>query len=259
MPRAIAVDWSGALTGERAKLWIAEAVDGELELLESGRTRAEVIDWVCTRRAQVPACVAGFDFSFSLPAWFLDHHACSTIDEAWTLVAEHGERWLAECPAPFWGRPGRRRGDEPQFRGCEEGWNVRGTVPKSVFQIGGAGAVGTGTLRGIPFLPALREAGWAIWPYDAPTDHVVAEIWTRLLTGPVAKSSADARRRWLRAHTALRGRLLRDAGGSEDAFDAAACAVVLSRSPDLDAALRAPRSGDPREGSMLVPPSVLAD
>jgi hypothetical protein len=130
-------------------------------------------------------------------------------------------------------------------------------VPKSVFQIGGAGAVGTGTLRGIPFLPALRAAGWSIWPYDDPADHVAAEIWTRLLTGPVAKSSADGRRDWLRANASLRGRLLRAAGDSEDAFDAAACAIVLSRCDDLDSTLRTPQTGDPREGAMLVPPSVL--
>ena len=257
MPRAIAVDWSGAITGERAKLWIAEAVDGELQTLESGRTRDEVIAWVCERRAAVPSCVAGFDFSFSLPAWFLDQHDCRSIDDVWSIVAEHGEGWLADCPAPFWGRPGRKRGVEPQLRGCEEGWNVRGIVPKSVFQIGGAGAVGTGTLRGIPFLPALRDAGWSIWPYDPPTAHVVAEIWTRLLTGPVAKSSADGRRDWLRANANLRGRLLREAGDSEDAFDAAACALVLSRCDDLDATLRAPLVGDPREGAMLTPASVL--
>jgi hypothetical protein len=257
MPHAIAVDWSGATTGERAKIWIAEAVDGELRTLESGRTRAEAIAWVCERRAQVPSCVAGFDFSFSLPAWFLDAHGCASIDDAWALVADRGETWLAECAPPFWGRPGRKRGDEPQLRACEQGWNVRGIVPKSVFQIGGAGAVGTGTLRGIPFLPALREAGWAVWPYDAPTEHVVAEIWTRLLTGPVAKSSADGRRDWLRANTDLCGGLLHAACASEDAFDAAACALVLSTCDDLAEALRAPLPGDPREGSMLTPPSVL--
>ena len=257
MPRAIAVDWSGAITGERAKLWIAEASDGELQTLESGRTRDEVIAWVCERRAEIPSCVTGFDFSFSLPAWFLDVHGCASIDDAWELVTEHGEAWLADCPAPFWGRPGRKRGDESQLRGCEEGWNVRGIVPKSVFQIGGAGAVGTGTLRGIPFLPILREAGWAIWPYDAPTDHVVAEIWTRLLTGPVAKSSADGRREWLRENTNLQGHLLHAASDSEDAFDAAACAIVLSRCKDLASTLHAPVTGDPREGSMLTPPSVL--
>jgi len=256
MPRAIAVDWSGALTGERAKIWVAEAHAGRLLTLESGRTRAETIAWVCERRAQVPSCVAGFDFSFSLPAWFLDQHGCTTVEQAWQLVAEQGEGWLADCPTPFWGRPGRRRGDQQQLRGCEQGWNVRGIVPKSVFQIGGAGAVGTGTVRGIPFLPALREAGWAIWPYDAPTRHVVAEIWTRLLTGPVAKSSPAGRRTWLAAHADLDPVLSERAAASEDAFDAAACAIVLSRSRRLARTLAAGSPGDPREGSMLVPADV---
>ena len=253
MARAIAVDWSGAADGGRSRIWIAEALDGALLSLEGGRTRAEAIARVCERRAEVDRCVAGFDFSFSLPAWFLDRHGCTSVEQAWELVAARGEEWLAGCPPPFWGRPGRRRGDEAQLRACEQGLSVAGIVPKSVFQIGGAGAVGTGTLRGIPHLPALRQAGWAIWPYDRPGDHVVAEIWTRLLTGPVAKSVPSARRAWLREHASLRGRLLRDAGDSEDAFDAAACAIVLSRSADLDAALRRRPPGDPREGAMLIP------
>lgn len=256
--RAIAVDWSGATTGERGKIRIAEAVDGALMTLEGGRTRGEAIAWVAARRAETERCVAGFDFSFSLPAWFLDAHGCRTAEDGWRLVAERGEEWLRDCPPPFWGRPGRRRGDEPQLRACEEGWNVRGVVPKSVFQIGGAGAVGTGTLRGIPHLPALREAGWAIWPYDPPAAHTVAEIWTRLLTGPVAKSRAEARRAWLRAHGEGPRALLRAAADSEDAFDAAACALVLSRADDLDVALAAPPPGDPREGAMLVPPAAAA-
>jgi hypothetical protein len=250
--RAIAVDWSGATTGERTKIRIAEAVDGVLVALEGGRTRAEAVDWVCTRRAEIDDCVAGFDFSFSLPAWFLDRHACATVEDAWRLVAEQGETWLRDCPPPFWGRPGRGRGDEPQLRACEEGLSVGGIVPKSVFQIGGAGAVGTGTLRGIPFLPRLREAGWSLWPFDPPTAHVAAEIWTRPLTGPVAKSRPDARRAWLRAHAEGPRGLLRAAADSEDAFDAAACAVVLSRA-DLAPALAAAPAGDPREGAMLLP------
>ena len=42
----------------------------------------------------------------------------------------------------------------------------------------------------------------------------------------------------------------------EDAFDAAASALVLSRCTDLAATLAAPLAGDPREGSMLVPDSL---
>lgn len=44
---------------------------------------------------------------------------------------------------------------------------VGGIRPTSGFQIGGAGAVGTGAVRGMPMLARLRAAGFAIWPFDA--------------------------------------------------------------------------------------------
>jgi hypothetical protein len=257
MPRVLAIDWSGAAKNEQAKLWIAEALDGQLLALEGGRSRAEVVKWVCERRAEVPSCVTGIDFGFSFPSWFLDRHECQTIEDVWALTTERGEHWLAECPSPFWGRPGCARSDDPQLRDCEQNLKVKGISPKSVFQIGGAGAVGTGTIRGIPFLPQLREQGWAVWPFDAPTEHVVAEIWPRTLTGPVNKSSDDRRRAWLTTHAQLEPVLHERAAANEDAFDAAASAIVLSRCDDLEPTLRLPQSGDPREGAILVPPSVL--
>ena len=257
MTRVIAIDWSGARSGAERRIWIAEAVDGRLELLEDGRTRGEVADWLVQRRLAVPQALVGVDFAFSYPAWFLDRLGCRQTHDLWPLVAEQGERWLADCAPPFWGRPGVRRGDEAQLRACEEGWAVGGIQPKSVFQIGGAGAVGTGTIRGMPFLPQLRAAGWSIWPFDAVAPHLIAEIWPRLLTGPVAKSSGPARAGWLQANARQTGRLIERAGSSEDAFDAAASAIVLSRCADLGATLAAPLPGDPREGAMLVPPSVL--
>ncbi len=256
MARVIAIDWSGAAVGAERRIWIAEVLDGELLMLEDGRSREQVVDWLIERRAQVPEAIVGIDFAFSYPSWFLDAHHCSTIDTLWELVSEQGEEWLATSPAPFWGRPGQRRGDEVQLRTCEEGWNVRGIVPKSVFQIGGAGAVGTGTIRGIPLLSRLRDGGWAIWPFDEPSTHLVAEIWPRLLTGPVAKSSPIERRAWLDAHATLPAPMANRAASSEDAFDAAASALVLSRCNDLAATLVAPLAGDPREGSMLVPDSL---
>jgi hypothetical protein len=257
MQRVLAVDWSGAATKGRQKIWIAEAVDGKLETLEGGRTRAETIAWICERREQVSSCVTGIDFGFSFPAWFLDAHGCATVDAAWTLVTAEGETWLTDCPAPFWGRPGKKRGDETQLRGCEQGLNVEGIVPKSVFQIGGAGAVGTGTLRGIPFLPTLSEAGWSIWPFDRPTNHVVAEIWPRVLTGSVVKSSPEACRAWFDVNAEINDVLAERAIQSEDAFDAAASAIILSRCDDLEITLQTPPMGDPREGAILIPPSVL--
>ncbi len=121
MARVIAIDWSGALVGSQQRIWIAEAVDGDLRLLENGRSRAQVMTWLGERRSQVDDAIVGVDFAFSYPHWFLDQHGCSEIGQLWDLVATFGEEWLATCPAPFWGRPGKRRGDESQLRACETG------------------------------------------------------------------------------------------------------------------------------------------
>ena len=45
----------------------------------------------------------------------------------------------------------------------------------------------------------LREAGFGIWPYDAPSvkKPLVVEIYTRLMTGAVKKSSEVARTAYL--------------------------------------------------------------
>ena len=113
---------------------------------------------------------------------------------------------------------------------------IAGIAPKSVFQIGGAGAVGTASLRGMPGLLRLREAGFRIWPYDAPSAKkpLVVEIYTRLMTGAVTKSSEVARTAYLakkRRENALYAgisrRVLAKAKGSEDAFDALVTAMVM--------------------------------
>ena len=39
MKRAIAIDWSGAKSGARSRIWLAEVRDGCLTRLESGRDR----------------------------------------------------------------------------------------------------------------------------------------------------------------------------------------------------------------------------
>ena len=44
MKRVIAVDWSGAKTGARRKMWLAEVCGGRLQRLESGRDRCELIE-----------------------------------------------------------------------------------------------------------------------------------------------------------------------------------------------------------------------
>ena len=83
------------------------------------------------------------------------------------------------------------------------------------------------------------------------------EIYPRVLTGAVVKSNPEARRAYLDAGLPDLPRLLNEvASSSEDAFDAAASAVVMSRHTDELLAL--PPVDDPvmrREGCVWVPSS----
>jgi hypothetical protein len=243
----VAVDWSGRARGEGRHLWTAEAHDGELLRLEAGRTRVEVIDELVDRVTESPGVVVGFDFSFSLPEWFLRDRGYVDARALWDAATRDGEAWLRECTDPFWGRPGRPRPVLPaHLRRTEAAVaTVGGIRPKSSFQIGGAGSVGTGSVRGFPALARLQDAGYAIWPFDAPARPPVAvEIWPRTFTGPVVKSDASARAAHLDQHLPGLPSALRDAAvGSEDAFDAAVSAVVMSR---YEAALRALPAVDAR-------------
>lgn len=231
--RVVAVDWSGAATGARHRIRVAEVVDGVLVSVEGGRDRAEVVEHVADLAARArtggPRLVVGFDFSFGLPAWFAGAHGCPDLPAVWELVAREGEGWLRDCPPPFWGRPGTRRPPadpaRPLWRDTELASSYR---PSSTFQIGGAGAVGTGSLRGMPWLPRLRAAGAAVWPVDPAGPATVVEIYPREHTGPVVKSDPAARR----DHTVADGRvpahLLADVVATEDAFDAAFSALAMA-------------------------------
>jgi hypothetical protein len=250
----LAVDWSGAVRGARRTIWIAEVRDGALVRLERGRDRRELVDHLVDLAGSRPPFVVGLDFAFSFPAWFLQERGIGSAAGGWDFAAEHGERLLASCPDPFWGKPGRRRPPSdparPAFRRSEgERPPLRGVGPKSVFQIGGAGAVGTGSLRGMPFLRDLRRAGFAIWPFDPPgTSRVptVVEIYPRWLTGRVRKASRVARALHLADRFPSLGPAMQDlAASTEDAFDAAVSAMRMAEASGKFAALPAAR--DPRE------------
>lgn len=196
--RAIAIDWSGAHTGAEKKIWLAEAIENRLVRLENGRSREQAADYLVAEARRDPQMIVGFDFAFSLPAWFLEERALENARELWSLADREAEGWLARCESPFWGRPGKSRPllgpERDHFRRTDTSVpNTGGIRPKSVFQIGGAGAVGTGSLRGMPILHRLTTAGFSVWPFDPPGWPLIIEIYPRLLTGPVNKSNAAAR------------------------------------------------------------------
>lgn len=234
--------------------------------LENGRTRDEVGEWLIALGQQTPRMVVGIDLCFSYPAWFVREQGCDSLFSFWRLVAGgKGEEWLqASCAdRRFWGKPHKRpagfcgEGYRTMFRHADydnkiaqalEGGDparaakMKGITPKSPFQIGGSGSVGTGSLRGIPMLLRLHEAGFRVWPIEAPAFGVaeakplLVEIYTRLMTGPVAKSNGEARTAYLKRRRkedplfAEVGRaVLRKAEGSEDAFDALLTTLEMVR------------------------------
>ena len=268
--QVIAVDWSGAASEAAQRRGICAAVceaSGSGMALLPERTRAEVEDWLAKMAAQGEPVVAGLDFSFSYPAWFLRELGCGSAPELWALAERDGERWLREPHAHFWGR---RKGSGPPaahrapawlgYRECERAaavpaWGSR-RLPLSSFQIGGAGAVGTGTVRGMPMLQRLRSAGWSVWPFDPPRLPVLVEIYPRALTGPVVKSSSAAREAYLRQarFAGLAAAIRAQAVGSEDAFDALVSGLVMREHAGEFARLR--RAEDPvalLEGAIWLP------
>ena len=255
--------------------------------LYAGRTREEVAEWLIELARETPCMVVGFDFCFSFPQWFVRGElGCRSAPEFWQLVtATHGERWLLRRAADdpehdprFWGKPHKR---PPEFSGehihrmlratdidcklaslipeVDRAARVRGITPKSVFQIGGSGSVGTASLRGMPVLLRLQKAGFRIWPFSPPALHAVSpaplvvEMYTRLMTGPVHKSNPAARRAYLArrrdlgspefdpAYRQLSRSVLERARSGEDAFDALVSCMVMTRRRAAFATLPQPR------------------
>jgi hypothetical protein len=186
VPRILAVDWSGARVGERRAIWLAEAADGRLARLSGGWSREEVVAHLLEEAARDPELVVGLDFAFSLPEWFLRVQGIDDVSNAWDLVACEAEAWLRDPQPPFWRE---RKPPGEGFRRAELECSGR---PKSVFQLVGAGQVGTGSLRGIPFLPRLRER-FAIWPFDEPRLPLLVEIYPRLYARDGAYPNEHAR------------------------------------------------------------------
>jgi hypothetical protein len=171
----VAVDWSGARSPSAQRRTIAIAVvrDGECSV-GSGRTRDEAVEFVMALPAPV---VVGFDFSFGFPHWVCACHELRDGVDLWPLVAAHGEAWLAARSSPFHGYVAGDRPDAVELLRVAE----RRVRAKSTFQSNGAGTVGTGSVRGIPYLVQLRAAGFAVWPFDAASDRTVVEIYPSAL------------------------------------------------------------------------------
>ena len=295
--RFVGIDWSGRVDppGQRRHIWAGiwtRTPAGKVKVgLEAGRTREEVGDWLLKLGSETPHMVVGIDCCFSFPAWFLRELGCATVFDFWRLVNDGaGERWLrrhaVDSAEPiarderFWGsphkRPARFAGDgfRSMFRYAdwdnkiaqalengdpERAAKMKGITPKSPFQIGGSGSVGTGSLRAMPTLARLHEAGWRVWPFESAAlsaeepqpRPLLTEMYTRLMTGAVAKSNALARKRYLAARRAedpvfapVSRAVFKKAEDSEDAFDALVSTLEMVRHREAFPRLRATTEPD---------------
>jgi hypothetical protein len=300
--RLIAIDWSGRIdvAGQRRHIWAAIWTRSGSETtvqLEAGRTRDEITEWLIELAREIPRMVVSIDCCFSFPGWFLEEHGCEDMFAFWRKAnAGLAEQWLdRECDEiardeRFWGAPHKRPaqfcgpGYRRMFRfadydnkiaqGMEGGdperaAKMRGITPKSPFQIGGSGSVGTGSLRAMTMLERLHDAGFRFWPLenaaiDAKVPRpLVVEMYTRLMTGAVAKSNAGARRKYLAAKRktdglySLLGRtVLSKAQGSEDAFDALVSVIEMARYADEFGGLKATRDPELRREGLTWRPGV---
>ena len=300
--RLIAIDWSGRIdvAGQRGHIWSAiwtRSANGIKVQLEAGRTRDEITEWLIELARETPRMVVSIDCCFSFPAWFLEEHGCEDMFAFWRKVNSGlAEQWLTrECDEiardeRFWGAPHKRPqqfcgpGYRRMFRfadydnkiaqalpggDAERAAKMRGITPKSPFQIGGSGSVGTGSLRAMQMLERLHDAGFRIWPLEAAAIDakrprpLLVEMYTRLMTGAVAKSNPDARRKYLSAKRktdalyALLGRtVLAKAQGSEDAFDALVSVIEMVRHAEEFGGLKATRNRELRREGLTWRPGV---
>jgi hypothetical protein len=300
--RLIAIDWSGRIdaAGQRRHIWSAiwTPTGSRIKVqLEAGRTRDEISDWLIKLARETPRMVVSIDCCFSFPGWFLEEHGCEDMFAFWRKANSGlAEQWLTrECDEiahdeRFWGAPHKRPaqfcgpGYRRMFRfadydnkiaqGLEGGdparaAKMRGITPKSPFQIGGSGSVGTGSLRAMTMLERLHDAGYRIWPLEnAAIDAKVprpllVEMYTRLMTGAVAKSNPEARKTYLSAKRktdalyAMLGRaVLRKAQDSEDAFDALVSVIEMARHADEFGGLKATRNPELRREGLTWRPGV---
>lgn len=215
MPEVLyAVDWSGA---QRNRVAVAKKKLGESGVDIRVMTREAAVRRII-EAAETHTVLAGFDFAFSLPDFFLSANGLRSAMDLWARVDQDAEHWIRHGFKPFWGvGPYLRkwRDIRHEFRATE----VAARAARSVFQLIGAGAVGKGSLRGMPYLLELR-ARFAVWPFDPPRWPMAVEIFPRIFMGDVRKEDPQARLLYLQRQKLDRFEGWQEATRDSDRFDA---------------------------------------
>jgi molybdopterin molybdotransferase len=224
------VDWSGGNdrgpTPKKDAIWICVARGGIADEPVYMRNRQVAEDWILaflkTEQAAGRRVLAGFDFAFGYPTgfgrsltgsddpfavwqWITDRIEDSpSANNRFDLAGQINARF--DGVGPFWGnglkrdiahlpRKGLARRDHnmPEKRRAEQA--AKGAF--TVWQLSGAGAVGSQVLMGLPMLTRLRKAilpDVAVWPFerlDKPVAFV--EIWPSLIAKAVAATQPAGR------------------------------------------------------------------
>lgn len=119
---------------------------------------------------------------------------------------------------------------------------------------GAAGAVGTGSVRGMPCLTRLRASGVAVWPFDDAGVATALEVYPTMFSGRARRSLA-ARRAAVEVDDRIPEALVDDVVATQDAFDAALTALAMAARVDELSALRTAAIGTPEalEGALWWP------
>ena len=202
--RVLAVDWSGAVQGEQRLIWLAEAAaDGERLLrLEAGRSREELVAHLVAELPPGTPAVVGLDFAFARARLV---RGAARRAHGGRAVGARGRRRRAVAARRRAARGGAGRASGgPTLPSHLRLTELALPPAKSVFQVGGTGAVGTGSVRGMPLL--LRPAAGRLRDLAVPRRRLAARRrdLPASLHAPVRKSSAGARAAYLESfHPAL--------------------------------------------------------
>ena len=224
------VDWSGGNdrgpSPKKDAIWVCAARGGVADEPIYMRNRQVAEDWISAflrfEHSAGRRVLAGFDFAFGYPAGF--GRALTRSDDPFAIWQWITDR-IEDSPnannrfdvagqinaqfdgiGPFWGnglkrdiahlpRKGlaRHAHGMPEKRRAED--DAKGAFP--VWQLSGAGAVGSQVLMGLPTLTRLRDAflpDIAVWPFE-PLDKPIAivEIWPSLISKAVSATQPAGR------------------------------------------------------------------
>lgn len=220
----VIVDWSGGNdtgpTPRKDAIWAGVAGPGEKRVTRYFRNRRVFEEWFIAfldeELGERRRVFAGFDFPFGYPAGF--GRALTGSDDPFA-VWDWFEMYVEDSPkannrfelagrinarfpgiGPFWFRPPSRdipdlpmKGSVRRDHGQTE-WRRAERTTKGTFscwQLGGAGAVGSQVMMGLPMLNRLRRrygGALGVWPFQKGDFAIhVVEVWPSLIARVVAE------------------------------------------------------------------------